>query len=299
MAPPSFFQQLDPEPVACSYNGLLDIDLETPFSELDISIRRANEPTTAALYLSYDDCQQLFDGHDRLLDHDTIMPIIHSFIERQYIAPPDLRLWTDPDVTVINQPLMQSFLLLALTTARRHMHAGVEILLSTRFSRRQPSAPTPPVDDSTIHQVSPPMTTEDHLLGFILASLHALDSHLDIVPDLHQGRADHVFSGTPLLDWHQGRVLPLGESPIDDTELDPGPRASVPVVNRLPDDDPSGVSCVSTRRSKQQYAIDPARLSIRQCWALQKFSGMSIRNDTQPIVDALAPPTLSVLSSNL
>jgi hypothetical protein len=58
----------------------------------------------------------------------------------------------------------------------------------------------------------------------------------------------------------------------------------LPVLLFLPDDDPPGVS---TRRSKRQYALSPSRISIRQHWALRKLSGMSIKNDTQPIVDNL------------
>jgi hypothetical protein len=113
---------------------LLDIDLDTPVSSLDISIRIIGEPRTKALYLSYDECQQLFDDDGRLVDHDDLLVLINTHIAPQYLAPPDLQLWTDPDISIDGQPLMESSLTLALYTARNNMHAGVEIMLSKVLS---------------------------------------------------------------------------------------------------------------------------------------------------------------------
>ena len=273
--------------------SLLHIDLDTPLSDLDVSIRLANEPTAAALYLTHAQACRLFDHHDRPLCHAILMVHIRGFISHQYAANTNLEIqrahpddlaYIMPDITIAGQPFTEAAFHWELVNARNHMHAGVEILLSNNFSRLPP--PPPPV---------PPAPRDSPTLDPIADSTPAaLDSNQgrDVYPDLaptlavNQGRVDHATihsSNAPT-------------SIVAAANVDPGPRPSVPVVNQLPDDDPPRMS---TRRTKAQGNLPKVHeLTKHQRNQLRKLSGMSIKTDTQVLVetigDLLTPTNLDL-----
>ncbi|CAB9529041.1 hypothetical protein SEMRO_2385_G325710.1 [Seminavis robusta] len=116
-----------------------NIDLYTPISDLDISIRIRGAPSRTSIYLSYDDCQYFFDRHGRVISDRRLMSFIRSLIRGEYVAPLDFD--RDVDISIakysIIVPLSEASLASALYHARNNMHAGVEILLSDRFTPRR------------------------------------------------------------------------------------------------------------------------------------------------------------------
>jgi hypothetical protein len=84
-----------------------------------------------------------------------------------------------------------------------------------------------------ITQESIPTHDIDTFLVEITASIEDLNSHLDSLLVLYQGRVDYSTPTTGMA------VTPTC---INSHQVDPGLRAFTPVVNRLPDDDPPRAS---------------------------------------------------------